>query len=270
VSEVAGIPADANGRWKGYRWRLLRETPLSGPMNLALDEVLTRRVGAGEREPTLRFWRYTEPVVVLGRFQSVGNEVNEESARELGVRVVRRMTGGGAMFGEPENIITYSVYAPPELVRGMSTVESYEFLDGWAVEALRGLGIDAWYEPINDITSADGKVGGAAQARRPGAVLHHVMMSYEMDAAKMLRVLRIGLEKITDKAIASAEKRVGPLKRQTGLSREEVLEAMIRTFAERNTDGGLVEDELTPDELAEAEELVRERYGTREWTYLIP
>jgi len=274
MSEADDVKVEAEGRWKGYSWRLLRERPLSGPMNLALDEVLTRRVGEGSRPPTLRFWKYTGPVVVLGRFQSVGNEVNEGGARELGVEVVRRMTGGGAMFGEPENIITYSVYAPPELVGGMSTVESYEFLDGWAVEALRSLGIDAWYEPINDITSADGKVGGAAQARRPGVVLHHVMMSYEMDAAKMLRVLRIGLEKITDKAIASAEKRVGPLKRQTGLSREEVLDAMIETFAERNTSGGsgmgLIEDDLTTDEMAEAEELVRIRYGTRDWTYQIP
>ena len=256
-------------RWRDYSWRLLRERPFSGPMNLALDEVLTRRVGEGERQPTLRFWYYTGPVVVLGRFQSVRNEVNRENAEELGVHVVRRMTGGGAMFGEPDNIVTYSVYAPPELVAGMSTVESYAFLDAWVIDALRSLGIDAWYEPINDITSADGKVGGAAQSRRPGAVLHHVMMSHEMDAAKMLRVLRIGQEKITDKAIESAEKRVGPLRRQTGLSREEIMERMIGTFSEK-VGGNLTEDRLSEEEVREAEELVREKYGTREWIHLLP
>ena len=96
------------------------------------------------------------------------------------------------------------------------------------------------------------------------------MMSYEMNVEKMLRVLRIGQEKLTDKAIKSAEKRVGPLKRQTQLSRAEILERMIRTFVNRNNEGGLVEDDLTSDELAEAEELVRTRYGTPEWTYRLP
>jgi len=238
-------------------------------MHMALDEVLTRRVGAGERSPTLRFWRWMAPALVLGRFQSVRNEVDEEAARDYGIRLVRRMTGGGAMFVEPENVITYSIYAPPELVAGMSSVDSYAFLDEWVIEALRSLGIDAWYEPINDITSSDGKIGGAAQARRPGAVLHHVTMSYEMDAVKMLKVLRIGQEKISDKAIQSVEKRVGPLRRQTQLPREEIIGHMISTFAERNTEGGLAEDSISPEEFAEAEELERTKYATREWTYII-
>lgn len=256
--------------WKQYDWRLIRERPLTPPMNLAVDEVLTRRVGSGDREPTLRFWYWTDPAVVLGRFQSVKNEVDEDAAKEYGVRVVRRMTGGGAMFGEPKNIITYSVYAPPDLVSGMTTVESYGFFDAWVVEALRSLDVEAYYEPINDISSKNGKIGGAAQARREGAVLHHVMMSYEMNVEKMLRVLRIGQEKLTDKVIQSAEKRVGPLKRQTELPRAEILEQLIRTFAERNTASGLVEDDLTDDELAEAEELVQARYGTPEWTHRLP
>ena len=256
--------------WRRYPWRLLRERPLSAPMNLALDEVLTDRVDAGARPPTLRFWRYTDPVVVIGRFQSVSNEVNTQAAAQLGVDVVRRMTGGGAMFGRPDDIITYSVYAPRELVDGVETVASYAALDAWVVEALRSLGIDAWYEPINDLTSADGKIGGAAQARRPGAVLHHVMMSHEMDAATMLRVLRVGEEKLSDKAVASAEARVGPLRRQTGLSREDVMERMIATFAERHTSEGLVSDELTSHELTAAEELVRSKYGTQAWRDAIP
>jgi lipoate-protein ligase A len=256
--------------WRGYSWRLIDGEPQPPAMHMALDEVLTRRVGEGERSPALRFWRWTAPAVVLGRFQSVTNEVDEDAARDYGIRIVRRMTGGGAMFVEPENVITYSIYAPPGLVAGMSSVDSYAFLDEWVVEALRSLDIDAWYEPINDITSSDGKIGGAAQARRSGAILHHVTMSYEMNAAKMLQVLRIGQEKVSDKAIQSVEKRVGPLRHQTQLPREEIISRMIATFAERNTGGSLVEDRISSGELAEAEELERTKYGTPEWTYLIP
>jgi lipoate---protein ligase len=256
--------------WRSYSWRLIDEEPQPPAMHMALDEVLTRRVGEGERSPTLRFWRWTAPAVVLGRFQSVKNEVDEDAARDYGIRVVRRMTGGGAMFVEPENVITYSIYAPPELVAGMSSIDSYAFLDEWVVEAIRSLDIDAWYEPINDITSSDGKIGGAAQARRPGAVLHHVTMSYEMNAAKMLEVLRIGQEKVSDKAIQSVEKRVGPLRHQTRLPREEIILRMISIFAGRNTDGGLAEGRISSEELAEAEDLVRTKYDTREWIYAIP
>jgi lipoate-protein ligase A len=152
----------------------------------------------------------------------------------------------------------------------MSSVDSCAFLDEWVVEALRSLGIDAWYEPINDITSSNGKIGGAVQARRRGAVLHHVTMSYEMDAAKMLEVLRIGQVKVSDKDIQSVEKRVGPLRRQTQLPREEIISRMISTFAERNTESGLIDERLSPEELAEAEELARTKYGTREWIYPLP
>jgi lipoate-protein ligase A len=258
-----------DARWRGYDWRLIRGEQVDPPMNVALDEVLTRRVGEGSRQPTLRFWGRYKPEVVIGRFQSVGNEVDEGAAEEMGVEIIRRTTGGGAMFVEPDNIITYSIYAPLEMVAGMSTVESYAFLDGWVVEAFRSLGIEARYEPINDITSTGGKIGGAAQARRHGVVLHHTTLSYEMDAARMLRVLRVGQEKLSDKAIKSAEKRVGPLRRQTQMPREEVVGHMIETFSEQVGDR-LTEDHVTTEELAEAEDLVRDTYGTQAWIYSIP
>jgi lipoate---protein ligase len=156
-------------RWTQYRWRLIRGEPVAAPVNHAIDEVLTRAAGSGERAPTLRFWDRLQPEVVIGRFQSVRNEVDEDAAREFDIPITRRITGGGAMYVEVPNVITYSLYVPLDLVAGMSFVESYAFLDHWVIRALQSLGIDAWYEPINDITSSGGKIGGAAQARRFGA-----------------------------------------------------------------------------------------------------
>lgn len=69
------------------------------------------------------------------------------------------------MFMEGGNCVTYSLYAPEKLVAGLSYVESYVFLDRWVIAALAHLGINAWYVPINDITSDGGKIGGAAQKR---------------------------------------------------------------------------------------------------------
>lgn len=254
--------------WTEHRWRLLPAAPVASAVNHALDEVLTRRLGAGLRPPTLRFWGRVEPEVVLGRFQSVRNEVDAEAAARHGIQVLRRMTGGGAMFVEPANIVTYSLYAPPDLVAGVSLVDSYAFLDQWVVTALRSLGVDAWYQPINDITSASGKIGGAAQARRHGAVLHHATMSYDLDSERMLEVLRTGREKLSDKGVSSADRRVSPLRLQTNLPRDDVIARLIETFA--GLVGGLEPDELSGEELAEAGELVATKYGTREWTYLLP
>jgi lipoate---protein ligase len=254
-------------RWTQYRWRMIRGEPVPAPVNHAIDEVLTRNVGAGVREPTLRFWDRLQPEVVLGRFQSVRNEVDELAAREFGIPITRRITGGGAMYVEVPNVITYSLYVPPDLVAGLSFVESYAFLDDWVIRALQSLGINAWYEPINDITSSGGKIGGAAQARRFGAILHHTTMSYDINSDRMLEVLRIGKEKLSDKGIASAAKRVGPLRLQTQLPRQTIIERMIDEFAGSY---GVVEDSVTEDEHAAAEKLAANKYGTDEWTFAIP
>jgi lipoate---protein ligase len=260
-------PPVAEERWQALRWRIIPPIPQAPMMNMALDEVLTERVGRGDRPATLRFWAWSAPCVVLGRFQSVRNEVDEAAAAALGVQIVRRISGGGAMFIQPEGAITWSLYAPESLVAGMSFPESYAFMDAWVVRVLREMGIDAWYAPLNDITSAAGKIGGAAQARRDGAVLHHTTMAYEMDVGLMLRVLRIGKEKLSDKGTRSAEKRVGPLALGTRMTRDGIIDHLMADFAARYPSEP---DDLLPEEIADAERRVRDRFATRAWTHVLP
>ena len=253
--------------WNDYQWQLVHAAPQPPVLHMSLDEVLTDEVAARRRLPTLRVWEWNESCVVIGRFQSLRNEVDPEGARRHGIEVVRRISGGGAMFMEPGNCITYSLYAPESLVAGMTFQESYEFMDTWVLDALQGLGIHAWYQPLNDITSPAGKIAGAAQTRRGGAVLHHVTMAYDIDTAKMLEVLRIGREKLSDKATQSAAKRVDPLRSQTGLSRATIIERMIATFRERH---GLAKSRLTDAELQRANELVASKFATPAWTGVVP
>lgn len=251
-------------QWRDYEWSILHEPAVSPMMNAALDEVLVNEVGSGRRGPTLRIWEWDEAAVIIGSFQSVMNEVDEEQLVAHNAQLVRRISGGGAMFMEPASSITYALYVPEELVRGMSFADSYAFLDDWVLEALRSLGIDASYKPLNDITSPLGKIGGAAQKRiANGAVLHHVTMAYDMDAEAMTKVLRIGREKLSDKGTTSAQKRVDPLRSQTGLSREEIIAQMLEVFTGRY--GGMT-DKVTAEEYAEATRLVAEKFSTEEWT----
>jgi len=254
--------------WTDYDWQLVHGEAYPPAMQLALDQVLAEEVGAGRRKPTLRIWEWNEPAIVIGSFQSVKNEVDTENAAKYGIDVVRRISGGGAMLMEAGAVITYSIYAPAELVQGMTFADSYAYLDEWVITALKGLGIDAFYQPLNDITSAKGKIGGAAQKRLgSGAVLHHVTMSYDMDGDKMVEVLRIGREKMSDKGTKSANKRVDPLRSQTGLSRAEIIERMIGTFRSQY---GLTPGDITDDELAQAELLVTEKFGTEAWLQRVP
>ncbi|TFD64163.1 lipoate--protein ligase family protein [Cryobacterium ruanii] len=255
--------------WQDYDWQIIHsQKPVAPVLQMALDEVLATEVGEGRRQPTLRIWEWNEPAVVIGSFQSLKNEVDPENAAKYGFTVVRRISGGGAMFMEAGSVITYSIYAPTDLVQGMSFADSYAFLDEWVIEALKSLGIDARYQPLNDITSPTGKIGGAAQKRLgSGAVLHHVTMSYDMDGEKMVQVLRIGREKLSDKGITSAAKRVDPLRSQTGLSRAAIIDRMKETFTGLY---GATASDVTVEEYAKAIELVANKFSTEAWLTRVP
>jgi lipoate---protein ligase len=194
--------------------------------------------------------------------------VDPDGVAKHGINVVRRISGGGAMFMEAGNCITYSLYLPQTLVDGLSFADSYPFLDAWVMAALEKLGITAFYVPLNDIATDQGKIGGAAQKRLAnGGMLHHVTMSYDIDADKMVEVLRIGKEKLSDKGTRSAKKRVDPLRRQTGLARADIIAAMMEVFTERY---GAAPSQLTEDELATARERVGTKFGTDEWLHRVP
>jgi lipoate-protein ligase A len=251
-----------------YEWEYLAPEPMTAAEHMAFDQVLTEEVGAGRRKPTLRLWDWSEKAVIIGSFQSLRNEVDSEEAAVRGVGVYRRVSGGGAMFIEPGNTITYSIYAPVELVQGMSFADSYAFLDDWVLQALHSIGIAAEYKPLNDIASPQGKIGGAAQKRLgAGAVLHHVTMAYDIDANAMMQVLRIGREKLSDKGVQSAVKRVDPIKSQSGMTRTEVMDTMVSTFRELY---GLTPGSITDDERARAAELVTEKFLTDDWLNRVP
>jgi len=236
--------------------------PLPAHVQMALDEVLLAGLAAGRRGPLLRFWEWSEPALVLGSHQALANEVDLDAAAALGFTVARRMSGGGTMIVEPGRTITYSLYLPESLVAGLSFVDSFAFLDAWAVDCLRGLGVPAGYRPINDIVSPEGKIGGAAQARRRGAVLHHTTIAHAMDPSLVPRLIRIGRERVSPRGVRSAERAVSPLERWLPLSRDEVVAALAACFRSRHD---AVTAAPRPEDLTEARALAAARYSRPDW-----
>jgi len=231
-------------------------------VQLALDEVVLDRVIAGHRGPTLRFWEWGERALVLGSHQALANEVDREAATRLGFTVARRMSGGGTMIVEPGRTITYSLYAPESLVAGLSFVDSFARLDAWAVDCLRDLGVPADYRPINDIVSPEGKIGGAAQARRRGSVLHHTAIAHAMDTAIVPRLIRIGRDRVSPRGVRSAEKEVSPLDRWLALDRNAVVAALADCFSRGHA---ARPGALRQDELEAARALAAAKYATPDW-----
>ncbi|MBD2760504.1 lipoate--protein ligase family protein [Yimella sp. cx-573] len=254
--------------WHDHEFDVIPAKVMHPAMHVALDEVIGREVASGVRPPTLRFWDWDSPLVVIGSFQSVKNEIDPEGAEKHHIDVVRRISGGGAMFMEPGNCITYSLVVPTSLVEGLSFERSYSFLDDWVIEALADVGVKAHFVPLNDIASEQGKIGGAAQKRfADGAVLHHVTMAYDIDADKMLEVLRIGREKMSDKGTKSANKRVDPMRSQTGMTRDAILDAFTATFEKRYA---TTRSDYTDAELEAAKKLMDVKFSTDEWTHRVP
>lgn len=236
-------------------------------MHMALDEVLLQRVIAGLRRPTVRFWEWIEPALVIGSHQSVVNEVDVGVAQELGFVVTRRMSGGGTMLCEPARTITYSLYVPATAVDRLTFRQSYAALDAWAVRSFVALGVPASYREINDIISPRGKIAGAAQARRRGFVLHHTTVAHSMDPALLPRLIRIGRERLSERGMRSAEKPVSPISWFTSVDCAGVARHMAQSFA---ANFKVNESAVMRDELEAASELVATKYATAGWIHRLP
>ena len=257
-------------RWSGLKLNLIRDRPREPVMQMAMDQALNDAVAQGQLLPTLRIWDWSAPAVILGRFQSLSQEVHAERARSLGFTLVRRCTGGGTMVIQPDRAITYSLYLPLDFVKGTDLIDSYRICDYWLVRGLRMQGIQAGWQGMNDIASPRGKMGGAAQrrlpagSRGPGGLLHHTTLSYSVDADLMAQVLNVDPAKFHDKAVTSVRSRVDPIDRQTRLSRRSLIDALLDTLPSLVSD--LRISSPAPEVEQRARTLARQRYGRGEWT----
>jgi lipoate-protein ligase A len=231
---------------------------------MAIDEALLRLNAEGKSPNTVRFWRWNPSAVSIGCFQSVEREVALDVARRYGVDVVRRITGGGAVFHDFNGELTYSVVCRESDVPA-DIIESYKLICGGLVRGFERLGLRAEFRPVNDIQVGGKKISGSAQTRRWGSVLQHGTVLISPDVRRMFELLKVSPEKISDKFIASVFERVTTIERELGRrpSFEEVRQAMVRGFEEA-LGVRLVESGLTEEEERLAAEL-RPKYASEEW-----
>jgi len=240
----------------------------NAPTQMAIDEAIALGRLRYNTPNTIRLYRWKPSAVSIGYFQSIEKEVNLENCEKYGVGVIRRITGGGAVYHDYNGEITYSLVAPesdPRMPRDI--LESYRVICGAIVNGLRHIGIEAEFKPVNDVVAGGKKISGNAQTRRHGVILQHGTILVDSDIRKMFQVLRVSDAKISDKLINSVEERVTNIKKMLGpnIGFPEVHDALVKGF-EETFNVELVVGELTPEEEALVDELY-DKYSSREWVY---
>jgi len=250
-------------------WRLLDLSYHDPYLNMAAEEAILQAVGAGQAPPTLRLWQ-NDNAVIIGYFQDAAAEADLEACRSLGTAVVRRISGGGAVYHDPGNL-NYALFVPASDRRVPEEVlASYRYFCNGVIEALASLGLRAEFAPINDIVVDGRKVSGTAQARRHGGILHHGTLLLSLDVATMGRVLRVTREHLEKKGVASVTERVatlGQLGRPCTIA--EAKEALVKGFS-RALGVHFQAGELTRAELELTNRLCEERYRRPEWNLVAP
>jgi lipoate-protein ligase A len=242
-------------------------------MNMAIDEAILRARIANDAPNTLRFYRWQPSAVSIGKFQSIENEVHLENCKKLGVDVVRRITGGGTVYHDAEDEITYSVVAGKEDLKAKDIGAVYASIYAGLAEAVRILGLTADFDEGNErtcpnLTVKGKKISGSAQCHKAGVVLQHGTVLVKVNMEKMFTLLRVPWAKTCIEVVNVAKQRITSLNDELGKSASvsEVNSALVKGFS-RALNVELIADKLTPFERELAERLSKEKYRTDEWNF---
>ncbi|MBI4162560.1 MAG: lipoate--protein ligase family protein [Candidatus Aenigmarchaeota archaeon] len=244
------------------KWRIIGPETWNAAMNAALDEACMEFVGNGG-QPTVRFYEWSPSAVVIGYFQKIHDEVDVELCRQKGIDIVRRISGGGAMYLDTHGEVTYSLIAPQHMMPN-NINECYRLICQHVIDALAAIGINTEFKPINDITSDGKKISGNALTRANGSTMVHGTLLYDLNLEDMFKVLKVGGEKISDKGIKSAEERVTCVKNIINIEKQHVKKALFDAFSSGKD---IERTAWTEEELKRARELANIKYKNDEWTF---
>lgn len=236
--ELVTVPEDFDGQF-------------SAPFNMAKDEYLLEHCSTS----FILFWR-NRSAVIVGVNQNTLSEVDLEYTNSHGIEVVRRMSGGGAVYHDMGNIC-YTVIAPYK-----SDVDTYREFSAPVIEYLNSIGIKAEFSGRNDITVDGFKISGNAQRIKGDRIMHHGTILFDTDLTVLEKALIPSPLKLKSKGIKSVRARVVNVKEfcREDISVDEFLAGLNNYFKKT-----CKEKQLSSKEIEQIEEIAKNKYSTYEW-----
>ena len=255
-------------------WRLIEDGLTDGYMNMAVDEAIFIACGKGLAPKTIRFYGWSSPFISIGYFQKTGNLFKQERLKELSLKLVRRPTGGRAVYHEDE--ITYSVVSSLDSFSGEGIVASYKIISHALISGLKSLGVKAelvskrgkqrrgnrdlasCFSSLSlcEVAVHGKKIIGSAQKRSKTGLLQQGSLPIYLNREKLAEIFKKGsdekmtcLREVLDKEVTfdSISKRL--------------IQSVSKGF------GSCVKGRLTPFEKELAEKLRTEKYRSGKWNF---
>ena len=222
--------------------------------NLAVEEFLLKNL----EDNVFMLWK-NEPSVIVGRFQNSLAEINLDYVNEKDIKVVRRLTGGGAVFHDLGNL-------------------NFTFIDNQGqgdfrtftqpiLELLRSLGVDARFEGRNDLMIDGQKLSGNAQCKHGKRVMHHGTLLFSTEMTDLSEALKVNPLKFVDKAVKSVRKRVTNISSHLPkpLSVDQFADLLMNYILQTRSNSYL--QPFTPEEIAQIKLLRDNKYSTWNWNF---
>lgn len=228
--------------------------------NLALEEYALKEIDI--EEDFFILWQ-NENTVVVGRNQNTIEEINSDSIKEKDVNIVRRMSGGGAVYHDLGNInYTFITKADD------NSKHNFKKFTRPVIDALETLGIKAEFTGRNDITIDDKKISGNAQYYHQNKMLHHGTILFNVDGNILKDVLKVRADKIASKGIKSVKSRVTSISEhlKEPMTSEEFKDMILR-FILDTKEISSKEYVLSEGDIAKIKKLAEEKYSTWDWIY---
>ncbi len=227
--------------------------------NIALEEYCFKKLL--HQDKVFILW-INEPAIIVGKHQNTIEEINSEYVQKNGIHVVRRISGGGAVYHDLNNL-NYTIISNED--KGAEF--DFKTFSQPVIDTLGKLGVKAEFTGRNDIVIDGKKICGNAQAYIKGRVMHHGCLLFDTDLSVLSNALEASKDKIVSKSTKSVRSVVDnilpnlPEKITVDEFAEKLLQQMKTEFPE------MKEYHFSDEELAEIENLRANKFGTWEWNY---
>ncbi len=260
-------------------YRFLNTQVQDAAMNMAIDEAVLLQHLRGEAPPTLRVFRWTRPSISLGRFQQVEREIRSDVCEQQGITLVRRPTGGRAVYHRDE--FTYSLVSSKAYGIPSGIVASYAYLAQGLIAALEQLGVPAELSAGRvskqpsaacfasstqaDLTSDGFKLIGSAQVWKDEALLQQGSLPLDDRSTEFYALLRFPDEAARTTALAQYRQQTTPLHTFAPQAAWDVVAQAFQVGFSRALGVDFQPSELTQTEWELARQLVEEKYSKLSW-----